>query len=107
MAGLMDSSPIDAPPHEWSATPHNCPSTSNRAMDITKFVTDYRESAFLVGDYNTYRDQLSRRLRIVNRKLGRATPKNAKYAAKAPVTAEDIGKNKEYGIGRILRNMAC
>jgi signal recognition particle subunit SRP68 len=65
-------------------------------MDITKFVADFRESAFLLGDYDTYHAQLSRRLRIVNKKLGRATPKNAKYAAKAPVTAEDIGQNVEY-----------
>ena len=64
-------------------------------MDITKFVTDYRESAFLIGDYNTYHGQLSRRLRIVNKKLGRATPKNAKYAAKDQVTAEDVGENIE------------
>ncbi|KAJ5028143.1 signal recognition protein [Bipolaris maydis] len=64
-------------------------------MDITKFVTAYRESAFLIGDYNTYRDQLARRLRIVNKKLGRATPKNAKYAAKAPVTTEEIQNNSE------------
>jgi hypothetical protein len=66
------------------------------AMDITKFVTEFRESAFLLGDYSTYRAQVSRRLRIVQKKLGRATPKNAKYAAKAPVTAEDVGKNIEY-----------
>jgi signal recognition particle subunit SRP68 len=65
-------------------------------MDITKFVTEFRESAFLLGDYSTYRAQVSRRLRIVQKKLGRATPKNAKYAAKAPVTAEDVGKNIEY-----------
>lgn len=65
-------------------------------MDITKFVVDFREAAFLLGDYSTYRAQLSRRLRIVRRKLGRATPKNAKYAAKTPVTAEEIGKNIEY-----------
>ncbi|KAF1850430.1 uncharacterized protein K460DRAFT_270496 [Cucurbitaria berberidis CBS 394.84] len=64
-------------------------------MDITKFVNDFRESAFLLGDYSSYRAQLSRRLRIVRRKLGRATPKNAKYAAKAPITAEEIGKNIE------------
>jgi signal recognition particle subunit SRP68 len=66
-------------------------------MDITKFVADFRERAFLLGDYSTYHAQLSRRLRIVNKKLGRATPKNAKYAAKAPLTAEEIGKNIEYG----------
>ncbi|KAJ4289228.1 signal recognition particle subunit srp68 [Kalmusia sp. IMI 367209] len=65
-------------------------------MDITKFVADYRESAFLVGDYGTYRAQLSRRLRIVRKKLGRATAKNAKYAAKVPVTAEEVGRNIEF-----------
>lgn len=65
-------------------------------MDITKFVHDFRESAFLLGDYSTYRAQVSRRLRIVQKKLGRATPKNAKYAAKEQVTAEDVAKNIEY-----------
>ncbi|RMZ70130.1 signal recognition particle [Pyrenophora seminiperda CCB06] len=83
----------------------NCTCTctaATAAMDITKFITDYRESASLVGDYNTYRDQLSRRLRIVNRKLGRATPKNAKYAAKPAVTAEDIRKNKENSALHVL-----
>jgi hypothetical protein len=71
-------------------------------MDITKFVVDRREAAFLIGDYSTYRDQLSRRLRIVRKKLGRATPKNAKYAAKSPVTAEEIGKNIEYALTAVL-----
>ena len=65
-------------------------------MDITKFIVDLREAAFLLGDYNTYRAQLSRRLRTVRKKLGRATAKNAKYAAKAPVTAEDVAKNIEF-----------
>ena len=65
-------------------------------MDITKFVFDYRESAFLVGDHSTYRKQLSRRLRIVRTKLGRATAKNAKYQSKAPVTAEEVSKDVEY-----------
>lgn len=64
-------------------------------MDITRFVAEYRENAFLVGDHSSYRAQLSRRLRIVRKKLGRATAKNAKYAAKAPVTAEDVGRNIE------------
>ncbi|KAL6704254.1 signal recognition particle subunit srp68 [Coniothyrium glycines] len=64
-------------------------------MDITKFVVDRREAAFLVGDHATYRDQLARRLRIVRRKLGRATPKHAKYAASAPVTAAEIAQNAE------------
>jgi signal recognition particle subunit SRP68 len=65
-------------------------------MDITKFVSDFRESAFLLGDYSTYRAQVARRIRIVQKKLGRATPKNAKYAAKAPVTAADVAGNIEY-----------
>ncbi|KAL1599147.1 signal recognition particle subunit srp68 [Nothophoma quercina] len=65
-------------------------------MDITKYVVEYREAAFLLGDYSTYRAQLTRRLRIVQKKLGRATPKNAKYAAKAPVTAENIAQNIEF-----------
>jgi signal recognition particle subunit SRP68 len=64
-------------------------------MDITKFVSEFRESAFLLGDYSTYRAQVARRLRIVQKKLGRATPKNTKYAAKAPVTAGDIASNVE------------
>lgn len=65
-------------------------------MDLTKYVVEYREAAFLLGDHATYRAQLTRRLRIVQKKLGRATPKNAKYAAKAPVAAADIAKNIEY-----------
>lgn len=71
-------------------------------MDLTKFVVDHRESAFLVGDHSAYRAQLARRLRIVRKKLGRATAKNAKYAAKAPVSAEEIGKNIEYGRTRSI-----
>jgi len=64
-------------------------------MDVTKYIVEYREAAFLLGDHGTYRAQLTRRLRIVQKKLGRATPKNAKYAAKAPVTAADIANNIE------------
>lgn len=81
--------PLASTPH-WSSS-----SFTNAAMDITKYVVEYREAAFLLGDYSTYRAQLTRRLRIVQKKLGRSTPKNAKYAAKAPVTAEDIAKNIE------------
>lgn len=79
----------------YPTLPSSC-SFTTATMDITKYVTEYREGAFLLGDYNTYRAQLTRRLRIVQKKLGRATPKNAKYAAKAPVTAEDVAKNVEY-----------
>ncbi|KAF2817271.1 uncharacterized protein BDZ99DRAFT_565040 [Mytilinidion resinicola] len=65
-------------------------------MDITTFVTSQRDAALLLGDYSTYRTQLSRRLLTCNKKLGRATHKNAKYAPKAPVTSEDIGRNHEF-----------
>jgi signal recognition particle subunit SRP68 len=65
-------------------------------MDITHYVASYREAAFLVGDYSSYRAQLTRRLRTVQKKLGRATSKNAKYAAKTPVTAADIAANIEF-----------
>lgn len=65
-------------------------------MDITNFVVSYREEALLIGDYNTYRAQLSRRLHTVRKRLGQATPKGRKYTSKAPVTAEDVGRNTEY-----------
>jgi hypothetical protein len=81
--------------------------TTAAAMDLTKYVVEYREAAFLLGDYNTYRAQLTRRLRIVQKKLGRATPKNAKYAAKAPVTADDIAKNVEYARYTLNAPRAC
>ncbi|OCK82371.1 hypothetical protein K432DRAFT_391323 [Lepidopterella palustris CBS 459.81] len=65
-------------------------------MDITSFVVTHRDSALLVGDYSTYRAQLSRRLLTVRKKLGRSTPKNAKYTPKAPITAAHIGQNHEF-----------
>lgn len=64
-------------------------------MDITKSIVQGREDALLVGDYNTYRIALSRRLHAVQKKLGRATKKGAKYTEKAPVTAEDVGRDRE------------
>lgn len=76
-------------------------------MDITKFVAELREAAFLVGDHSSYRAQLSRRLRIVRKKLGRATAKNAKYTGKAPVTAEEVGKNVEYECTLDRKRTSC
>jgi signal recognition particle subunit SRP68 len=64
-------------------------------MDITSFITSQRESALLVGDYSSYRKRLTRRLLTLRKKLGKATPKNAKYAPKSPVTAQEIGSNVE------------
>lgn len=81
---------------QYMPLPRHAAKQHSSAMDITKFVADYREAAFLVGDYGTYRAQLSRRLRIVRKKLGRATAKNAKYTAKAPVTPEEVRSNVEY-----------
>ncbi|KAF2136860.1 uncharacterized protein K452DRAFT_258544 [Aplosporella prunicola CBS 121167] len=65
-------------------------------MDITSFVVGQRDSALLLGDYNTYRQQLSRRLLTLRKRLGRTTPKNAKYSPKAPITAEDIAGSHDY-----------
>ncbi|KAK8159654.1 hypothetical protein IWX90DRAFT_306833 [Phyllosticta citrichinensis] len=65
-------------------------------MDIAAFVASQRDSVLLLGDYNTYRQQLSRRLLTLRRRLGRATPKNAKYSTKDPVTASDIGSSHDF-----------
>ena len=65
-------------------------------MNITKFVVSHRDNALLIGDYKTYHHQLTKQLASLRKKLGRATPKNAKFSKKAPVTAEDIGRNDEY-----------
>lgn len=64
-------------------------------MEITSFVHGNRDRAFLVGDYNSYHAQLTRQLLAIRKRLGRTTPKNAKYTEKEPVTADDIAKNKE------------
>ncbi|KAF2762153.1 hypothetical protein EJ05DRAFT_535420 [Pseudovirgaria hyperparasitica] len=65
-------------------------------MEITHFVTSQRDNALLIGDYNTYRAQLARRIRTLRKKLGRATPKNVKYSKKAPITAGDVQSNQEF-----------
>jgi signal recognition particle subunit SRP68 len=65
-------------------------------MDITKFVVEAREKALLLGDYSTYRSQLSGRIHNARKRLGRTTKKGAKYSKKAPVTAQDIASNHEY-----------
>lgn len=65
-------------------------------MDITSFIASHRNDALLLGDYNAYRAQLSRRLLTLRRKLGRASPKGRKYTPKAPVTAQDVASNHEY-----------
>ena len=64
-------------------------------MDITSFVLSHRDRAFLIGDHGNYRAQLSRQLATLRRRLGIATPKNAKYSMK-PITASDVKSNVEY-----------
>lgn len=65
-------------------------------MDVTNFVVSQREKALLIGDYATYRKQLSRRLLVVRKKLHYTSTKGKKYAARPAVTAEDIARNHEY-----------
>lgn len=65
-------------------------------MEITKFVVEGREKALLLGDYSTYRSQLSSRILNIRKRLGRTTRKGAKYSKKAPITAQDIGSNPGY-----------
>ena len=64
-------------------------------MEVTKFVVSGRDKAKLYGDYAKYRTQLSNRIHNLRKKLGVATKPRAKYSPKAPITAEDVGRNKE------------
>lgn len=64
-------------------------------MDITKFIVEGRDKAKLYGDYAHYRRQLSHKVHNLRKKLGIATKPRAKYAAKAPISAEDIGQTTE------------
>ncbi|KAL8645319.1 MAG: hypothetical protein Q9210_006768 [Variospora velana] len=64
-------------------------------MEITTFLIARRDRALLVGDYSLYRQQLSRRLLVVRKKLN-ASSTGRKYAPKAPITAEDIAGNHEF-----------
>lgn len=71
-------------------------------MDITKFVVSHRDNALLLGDYRTYHHQLTKQLASLNKKLGRSTPKSGKFSKKAAVTAEDVGRNHEYGVKGVV-----
>ena len=65
-------------------------------MDVTNFIISQREKALMIGDYASYRKQLSRRLLVVRKKLHYTSTKGKKYAARPEVTAEDIARNHEY-----------
>lgn len=64
-------------------------------MDITAFIQSRRD-VLQIGDYNTYRTQLSRQILGLRKRLGRATQKREKFTPK-PITTEDIGRNHEFG----------
>jgi signal recognition particle subunit SRP68 len=64
-------------------------------MEVTAFVVSGRDKAKFQGDYATYRAQLSNRIANLRKKLGIATKARAKFTPKAPITAGDIGKDKE------------
>ncbi|KAB8337246.1 hypothetical protein FH972_021548 [Carpinus fangiana] len=65
-------------------------------MDIASFVHQTREQALALGDYASYRAQLSRQVVALRRKLKIATPKNHKYTKKGPLTSEQVTKDKQY-----------
>ena len=64
-------------------------------MDITNFLVKQRGQTLSVGDYASYRTQLSRRLLTVRRKLNYKSVKGGQYAAQPPISAEDVKKNHE------------
>lgn len=64
-------------------------------MDITNFTIGNRDAALLIGDYHAYRNQLSRQLLALRKRLGRSIAKGAKYTNKNTVTAEDIASNNQ------------
>jgi hypothetical protein len=66
------------------------------AMEITDYIFKEREEVLLAGDYNAYRAHATRKLHKLRKKLGQATPKGRKYAAKPAVTAENVGSNVSY-----------
>nr|KMM70532.1 hypothetical protein CPAG_06843 [Coccidioides posadasii RMSCC 3488] len=65
-------------------------------MDITDYIVSRRADALLIGDYNTYRARVTRRLHAQRKRLGRTTPKGKKYTPKPLVTAEEIASNSEH-----------
>lgn len=72
----------------WSAD-----SSATAMMEITAFVVAQREKALLVGDYGSYRKQLSRRILTVRRKLNYVSTKGP---PKTSITPQDIASNHEY-----------
>lgn len=63
-------------------------------MDIISFISNLRQEALLLGDYNAVRRMCSRRLATLRKRLNRASKK--KFAAQPPLTAEDIENDPTY-----------
>jgi signal recognition particle subunit SRP68 len=64
-------------------------------MDITSYVASQRDSGLLLGDYNAYRAQATRRVHSLRKRLGLATPKGRKYSSKSPITADNIQRDNK------------
>lgn len=62
-------------------------------MEVTDYIFKEREEVLLAGDYNAYRAHATRKLHKLRKKLGQTTAKGRKYAAKPPVTGENVGEN--------------
>lgn len=65
-------------------------------MNITSYLASERESVMLLGDYNAYRAQASRRIHSLRKRLGQTTPRGRKFAPKSLITADDIERDHEY-----------
>lgn len=75
-------------------------------MNVTAYVAANRDKAFLVGDYASYKTQLSRQLLNLRRRLGRTTPKNSKNYKKESITSQDVEQNHEC-VCYVFLNVVC
>ncbi|KAI9683387.1 MAG: hypothetical protein M1829_005459 [Trizodia sp. TS-e1964] len=65
-------------------------------MDITNFIVSNRENALVLGGYNSYRAQLSRRLATLRKKLGKSSSKGKIPSIISSITENDINQNHEF-----------
>lgn len=88
MGSVVHSARVTVP-SGWCPTP-DLDITSSK-MDITAFIHNARQEALLLGDYNAYRAQCSRRLATIRKQLGRSSKR--KYTPPVPLTPEDLSKD--------------
>ena len=62
-------------------------------MDITQTIVSLREPALAVGDYSTYRAQLSKKLLNTRKKLNIATKNRGKFQPKPQITPEQVAED--------------